>query len=134
MFLEKELSHKLVGCFFAVRNKYGSGHKEILYDRAFKEELENKKFSYITKPKIILYSVSTGKKIGSFIPDYLIEEKILVELKALPFTKPEDFQQLLEYLKISQYEIGYLVNFGEAQFKPKRFIYTNDRKSFVVNL
>ena len=134
MFLEKELSYKTLGCLFAVRNKYGSGHREIIYDRAFQEELDKENIPYVSKPHVPLYSITTGKKIGVFIPDYAIKNKIIVELKALPFIRIDDANQLIEYLKISSYEIGYLVNFGERIFKPKRLIYTNDKKSFLINL
>ncbi len=134
MFLEKELSYKMIGCFFRVANQYGTGHRENLYDRAFQEELDKEKLMYVSKPRIPIYSLTTGKKIGTFIPDYLIENKIVVELKARPFLREEEKRQLLEYLKISPYEIGYLINFGENSLKPKRFIYTNDRKPFLIHL
>src|SRR3989338_1285190 len=78
-FPEKELCHKIIGCLFAAHNKYGSGHREIIYDRAFQEELERAKIPFVAKPKITLYSVTNGKRIGLFVPDYLINfaEKML---------------------------------------------------------
>ncbi|MBI2122297.1 MAG: GxxExxY protein [Candidatus Sungbacteria bacterium] len=134
-FPEKELCHKIIGCLFAAHNKYGSGHREIIYDRAFQEELEQAKISFIAKPKITLHSVTNGKRIGFFVPDYLINDKVLVELKALPPHKMiEAGRQLLEYLKISKYELGYAVNFAEKTLKPCRYIHTNDRKQFICDL
>ncbi len=126
----KELSYQIVGCFFNVRNKYGNHHRENIYHRALEEELAINKINFVSKPRIKLYSVTTGKIIGYYEPDILIDNKIVIEIKALPFTKTENFRQLGEYLKISNYEVGYLVNFGEKNFKPKRYIYTNDRKNF----
>jgi len=131
MFLEKELSEKLMKCFYAVRNKYGNGHNERVYDRVLDEQFDIISIEYISQPRVQIYSIDTGKKIAVYIPDKLAEKKIIVEIKAKPFTSKEDEQQLIEYLKTSEYEIGYLINFGEKQFKPRRFIYTNDRKPFL---
>lgn len=131
--LHKELSYELVGCFYNTRNKYGMHHPERVYHRALPEELNLKKIGYIYKPKIAIYSMTTGKILTYFEPDLLIDKKIIVELKAMPFTKKEHIMQTFEYLKTSTYELAYLVNFGEQKFKPIRFIHTKDRKSFIDN-
>ena len=132
--MEKDLSFKLMGCFYKVRNVYGCGHREKIYDRVLDEVLVEAGLKYVNKPKITLYSFALGKPISSFIPDKLIENKILVEIKAKPFVTVEDLNQMREYIKITKYEIIYLVNFGLKEFKPFRYIYTNDRKPFIVNL
>lgn len=132
MFLEKELSEKLMRCFYAVRNKYGNGHNERVYDRVLDEHFDIVSLEYISQPRVPIYSLDTEKRIAIYIPDKLVEKKVIIEIKAKPFTSKEDEQQLIEYLKTSEYEIGYLVNFGEKQFKPRRFIYTNDRKLFLA--
>ncbi len=131
-FLEKDLSYKIMGCFYDVRNKYGSGHRERVYDRVLSEHFELKNIRYISQPRIDIYSLDTGKKIAIYVPDKLVENKIIVEIKAKPVTSKEDQRQVIEYLKASRYEIAYLVNFGEEEFHPKRFIYTNDRKPFLA--
>jgi GxxExxY protein len=130
MFLEKELSERLMKCFYAARNKYGNGHNERVYDRVLDEQFDLENINYVSQPRIDIYSLDTGKKIAIYIPDKLVENKIIVEIKAKPFTTKDNEQQLIAYLKTSKYEIGYLVNFGEKNFNPKRFIYTNDRKPF----
>jgi len=85
-FLEKELSYKLVGCFYKVRNLYGSGHRENFYDKVFDEVLGLENIRFINKPKVDLYSIQSGKIISYIIPDKLVENRIIVELKAKPFT------------------------------------------------
>lgn len=130
IFLERELSYKLVGCFYKVRNLYSSGCREKFYDKVLDEVFIEAGISFIDKPKIQQHSLMTGKIISYLIPDKLIEDKILVELKAKPFSTQEDINQSREYLKTTKYEIIYYINFGEEEFKPKRFIYTNDRKNF----
>jgi len=131
MFLEKELSYKLVGCFYKVRNLYGRALREKFYDAMLGEVLVEEGLSFIDKPKVEIYSVQTGKVVTYIVPDKLIEGKIIVELKAKPFTNKNDYAQVREYLVVTHYEIIYLVNFGEENFEPKRFIYTNDRKPFL---
>lgn len=131
-FLEEELSYRLVGCFYRVRNLYGSGHREKFYDAVLGEALQEEKLSFFEKPKIALYSIQTGKQVSYIVPDKLVEGKIIVELKAKPFTTRQDIAQVREYLRITEYEILYLVNFGEKDFQPQRSIYTNDRKPFLA--
>lgn len=131
-FLEKELSYTLVGCFYTVRNMYGSGHREKFYDAVLGEELHEKKLLYKDKPRVSLHSIQTGAVISFVIPDKVVANKIIVEIKAKPFLTQEDSAQVREYLRITQYEILYLVNFGEKEFKPLRYIYTNDRKPFLL--
>lgn len=130
-FLDRDLSYKLVKCFYNIRNKYGMHHNERVYHLALREELDLMEINYKSKPKIDLYSLTTGKKLTYYEPDYIIEDKILTELKAKrPIVTQDQVMQTIEYLKISKYEIAYLVNFKEAEFKPRRFIHTIDRKLF----
>jgi GxxExxY protein len=134
IFLEKELSYRLMGCFYKVRNLYGSGHREKLYDEALSDVLAEERLKFVDKPQISIYSLQTGKKISFFVPDKLVESKIIVELKAKPFCNLDDINQAREYLKMTEFEIIYLVNFGEKNFRPKRYIYTNDNKSFLSQI
>jgi len=127
----KDLSYRFVGCCFNVRNKYGRHLSEKAYHQFLPEELNLVKIGYVYKPRIKIYSLTTGKAVTYFEPDLLVEDKIIIELKALPFAKPDHRQQLLNYLATSKYELGYLVNFGEKDFKPQRIIHTLDQKNFL---
>ncbi len=130
MFLEKELSEKLMGCFYDIRNRYGAYNRENFYHKILLELLELRGIKHQSKPKIDKYSLETGKLITYYQPDILINDKIIIELKAKPFLTFDDIAQTIEYLKTTTYEILYIVNFGDKNFKPKRYIYTNDRKIF----
>jgi GxxExxY protein len=132
--LEPELSYKIQGCLFEVVNKYGRGLKEQIYQKALEEELQIQKLNFESQKRINIYSVDTGKKLGTYIPDLVIENKIIVELKASTFTTQADIAQQRSYLRASAYEIGYLVNFGTAKLEIKRSIYTNDNKPFITKL
>jgi len=133
-FPEKDLGGNLMQFFYDVRNKYGRWYSEKVYDKALKEQLELKKINFIYQPRIDIYSVDTGKKISTYVPDFLIEDKILVENKVNPYFSQENMDQALQYLKNCRYEIIYLVNFREKDFKPRRFIATNDRKFFLKSV
>lgn len=69
--------------------------------------------------------------MGTYRPDMLIDEKILVEAKSSRIAIQQDEKQLYYYLRNSKYEIGYLVNFSTPRMYIKRIIYTNDKKPFL---
>jgi len=132
--LYPELSYKIQGCVYNIANKYGKGLKEMIYQKALAEELEKAGLKFKEQERINIYSIDSGNKLGTYVPDFLIEDKIILEIKASDFTTKNDSSQQVSYLKASQYEVGYLVNFGTPELFMKRSIYTNDRKSFVAKL
>lgn len=131
MYLHKNISYKIIGLCMEIHNEYSYGQNERIYHSLVKEKLELNKINFSSQLKIPVYSKKTGKKIGLYIPDYIIEDKIILELKAKPFNRWQDENQLFEYLKTTNYEVGYLINFGLPSLYFKRFIFTNDRKTFI---
>ena len=129
--LYKELSYQIRGAAIEVGKNYGSGHKEILYQRAFAEELNLRGINYEREKPIKIYSPKTKKVIGFYQPDFIIENKIIIELKALEQMPQKIIDQLYSYLRNSPYELGFLVNFGANGVDIKRVIYTNDRKKHL---
>ncbi len=83
--IHKDLSYRIRGCAIEVRKNYGPGHKETVYQNAYKEELDAKNISYRKESSIKVYSSKTGKSLGSYRPDFLIDDKVIVEIKALRF-------------------------------------------------
>lgn len=116
----KDLSYKIVGCFYKVYNTLGPGHKEDIYQKALGIEFENQKIEYISKKRLpINYE---EKKVGIYEPDFIIEDKILVEIKSV-ITMPKVFEkQLYYYLKGSEYRLGYMINFGSNKIDIRRRI------------
>ncbi len=131
---EPELCYEIQGAAYAVANKYGSGLKEQIYQKALAEEFTKRNLKFEQQKRITIYSLDSGKPLGVYAPDFVIEDKVILEIKASNFTTHQDINQQRSYLKASNYEIGYLVNFGIANLDIKRSIYTNDRKSFIVKL
>ncbi len=126
--LYKELSYQIRGSAIEIRKNYGSGHKEVLYQRAFAEELSLRKIKYEQEKPIKVYSPKTRKVMGSYQPDFIVEDKVIIELKALEQMQRRMIDQLYSYLRNSIYELGFLINFKSNGVKIKRIIYTNDRK------
>ena len=129
--LEPELSYKIQGIIYSVANKYGPGFKEQIYQKALEEEFTKQRVTFEQQKRINIYSIDSGKVLGTYIPDFLIENKIILEIKATGFSTQHDTNQQISYLKSSIYEIGYLVNFNTKNLYIRRSIFTNNRKSFM---
>lgn len=69
--------------------------------------------------------------LSGYRPDFLIENTIIVELKAQDFIPKKVVDQMYDYLRNSKYELGYFVNFAAEKLDPKRIIYTNDQKHWL---
>ena len=132
--LYKEFSFRLQGIFIEVRKNFGPGHKEIVYRNALIEEFIANDIGFEKEKCINIYSPKTGKTVGNFRADFLIENKIILEIKAVDLIPRNFIDQIYSYLKNSKYELGYFVNFRSPQLYMKRIIYTNDRKSFLSDV
>src|SRR3989338_7582014 len=129
--LYPELSYTIQGCVFEVRKQYGPGQKEVVYQRLLEEKLKIKGLKVEKEKRINIYSQDSGKVVGIYQPDLVVEDKILLEIKSSRFTTKTDEKQLYHYLRNSQYELGYLINFSTPQLYMKRIIYSNTRKPYI---
>lgn len=123
--INDELTHKIIGCAMSVHSKLGNGFQEVIYQRCLAIELETAKLSFEReKEKPIFYN---GIQVGTRRVDFLIEDKILVELKAI--IKLEDVQlaQALNYLEAFKIKDGLLINFGGRKLEFKR-LFNQDLK------
>jgi len=123
------ITQKIIKCVYEVHNTYGSGHKEKLYQRSLIEKLEKNDLSCRQEVGINIRSEDTGKVLENYRLDVVVEDKIIIECKALKFVPQKMENQLYSYLKNSKWEVGLLVNFGGTTPYIKRIIFTNDRKS-----
>ena len=120
--LYEEESYKIRGACFQVYNTLGGGIKEKILERALSAELRKQGMEVGHQVRIILSYL--GEKIGTYIPDLVVNEKIMIELKSKPFISQEDYKQFWGYLKGSPYELGFLIAFTPRKLVIKRFIYT----------
>ncbi len=124
-FLYGDLTYKIRGILFDVRKKLGLGHKEQIYHNALEIEFEKAGMKFESKKNIsIMYE---GKSIGTYQPDFVIDDKVLIELKALPEIAKPQIEQLWSYLKGCDYKLALLVNFGSKELDIKRVIYDSAR-------
>jgi len=125
--LYKDLTYIVCGCVFEVKKELGGGHKEVVYQRALEEEFKRRGVSYLREQQIpVTYA---GKKVGVYQPDFIIDEKIVLEIKAIPFVGQREKKQLWHYLKGSSYRLGLLVNFGHDEVTIDRVVYDTSRGS-----
>jgi GxxExxY protein len=129
--LYEDLSYELRGSAIEVRKSFGPGHKEIIYQNAFAEELVSRGLKFEKEKSIRIYSPKTGKFIGLYKPDFIIEDKVIVEIKAVDIVPKNFIDQLYSYLRNSEYQLGIFINFKSPELYIKRIIYTNDRKVFL---
>lgn len=128
-FLEKELSFKLIGIFINISKEHGCHFKENIYYNLLKEELKKADLSFIQFPKIRIYNRNDNGFLGYYYPDFLIENKIIVEIKASGQIHQTYIDQVTKYLSVSKYEIGFIVNFGTERAQIIRRVYSNCRKN-----
>jgi len=119
-YLFKELTEKVIGCFYRVHDELGTGFLESVYEEALIIELRDSGIKFENQRPLNVYY--KGELIGDFRADIVVEDKIIVKIKAVSSLLPLHEAQLLNYLKISGMKIGLLVNFGEKfEFKRKIF-------------
>ncbi|OGZ99924.1 MAG: elongation factor 4 [Candidatus Sungbacteria bacterium RIFCSPHIGHO2_02_FULL_41_12b] len=123
--LYEDLTYKIRGVLFQVRKKIGLGHKEQVYHNALEIEFKNAGLLYESKKNIpILYE---GRNIGTYQPDFVVENKVLIELKALPEIGRPQVEQTWSYPKGCEYKVALLVNYGSTDLEIKRIVYDTAR-------
>ncbi|MFA6295975.1 MAG: GxxExxY protein [Patescibacteria group bacterium] len=126
---EKE-SYVLRGIWMDIYNSLGPGHKEIVYGNAFEHTLRNNKIPFIREPIISL--IYDGKKVGTYRPDFITFNEIIVEFKSLNIIPQVFYKKIYQYLKSSQYKLAFIVNFGTTELQIIRRIYDIKRQKKSV--
>lgn len=124
-YLHKELTSKIIQAFYKVYNTLGYGFLEKVYENAMRVELIKMGISVEQQKNIKVYYES--EMVGDYFADLLIEELIIVELKAAENICEEHEAQLLNYLKATDIEVGLLLNFGKIP-EVRRKIFMNKNK------
>lgn len=89
--------------------------------------LESKGLKVESQKRIDIYF--QDKKVGTYVPDKIVNDLILIELKAKPFITKQDIEQFWKYLKGSEYKLGFLINFSPKQLQIKRIVYDTARSA-----
>lgn len=111
VFLFPEESYIIRGACFNIYKIFRNTHKEIIYQKALETELKLAGLNVEREKQLPVYYLN--KKVGVYTPDLLINNSIIIELKAKPFIHKDDISQFWHYLKNSEFKLGFLINFGE---------------------
>lgn len=126
MILHADITDKIIGCCYRVYNGLGYGFLEKVYENALMIELSAVGLIAVQQAGIKVFY--EDKEVGSYFADILVENKIVVEVKAGAGEIKKEFEtQVFNYLKATNFEVGLILHFGE---KPafKRVIFSNDYK------
>ena len=118
-----EETSRIIGCAIDVHKHLGNGFQGVIYQRALEIEFSNNFILF--KREFQMPVMYKGEQIGERRVDFLVFEKISVELKAIIKLEPVHFAQGINYLEAYNLEIGLLINFGSASLEVKRLLNKN---------
>jgi len=127
-FLYEKESYLIRGAAFEVWKTFKGIFKEKIVVNALKRELENRGLKVESQKRINIFY--KGEKVGIYIPDQIINDSILIEVKVKPYLTKEDERQFWYYLRGSSYKLGFLINFGSQKLEIKRRIYEKAREKY----
>ena len=118
-----ELSYQIIGAVFEVFNDLGFGYQEKIYQKALEKAFSEMGINYIPQsPYQVCYK---GEIVGRYFVDFIIENKIVIEIKQGNYFSKRYFNQVLAYLKVSKLKLGLLINFTSSGVKFKRLLNIN---------
>lgn len=119
-FLFKEETHSIIGCAMEVINTLGHGFLEKPYEKALVIELKQKKIPFRQQPGFeISYK---GNVVGEYIPDIIVYDKIIVEIKTVERIGDHEIGQMLNYLKVTNLRVGLILNFKHSKLQVERVV------------
>jgi GxxExxY protein len=126
----QDLTEKIISIYYKVYNELGYGFLEKVYHNTLLIEFQRNGLEYENKKQLkVFYS---GNDVGEYFPDIIINQLVIIEIKASEVLVYENECQLINYLRATDIEIGLLLNFGKKpEFRRKYF--TNDRKKIRLN-
>lgn len=117
--LHKDLTEKIIAACFEVSNELGAGFLESVYEKALLIALSGR--GIVAESQLPLQVRFRNQVVGDFYADIVVENVILLELKAVRGLAPEHQAQVINYLKATGMEVGLLVNFGNPKLEYRRF-------------
>lgn len=118
-----EITRQIINAYYHVYNQLGYGFLERVYERAMMIELPRQGLKCEQQKNIKVFY--EGIEVGDYYADIVVEDCVIIELKAVESLAPEHEVQLVNYLKATEVEVGLLLNFG-PQPRFKRRVFTND--------
>lgn len=118
----KDITEKIIGAAFDVHGFLGNGFQEVIYQRALAWEMSHRGLEYAREIEQEIFYKNLPEPIGTRRADFVVESKVLVELKAIKSLEDVHLAQALNYLKAYKLEVGLLINFGSKSLTFKRLI------------
>ncbi|RJE72822.1 GxxExxY protein [Reichenbachiella sp. MSK19-1] len=118
----KDITEKVIGASFDVHSFLGNGFQEVIYQRALAYEMSQRNLTYNREIEQDIFYKDLPKPIGTRRADFVVEDKVLVELKAIKELEEVHLAQALNYLKAYKLEVGLLINFGSKSLTFKRLV------------
>jgi GxxExxY protein len=117
-----DVTERVIGCSFEVHKFLGSGFQEVIYQRALAYEMQQVGLSFAREISQDIFYKDLSDPIGTRRADFVVEERVLVELKAVAHLEDAHWAQILNYLRAYRLEVGLLINFGSKSLTFKRFV------------
>lgn len=121
-FKHGEITRKILAASFEVHKFFGNGFQEVIYQRALAIEFNEFKLNFQREIEQEIFYKNLKRPIGTRRADFIVEEKVLVEIKAVSEIQGAHWAQTLNYMKIYKLEVGLLINFGGKSLTFKRFV------------
>jgi GxxExxY protein len=118
----KDITEKIIGSAYEVHKYLGNGFQEVIYQRALAWELSHAGLDFVREIEQDIFYKELPDPIGTRRADFVVEGKVLVELKALKELEDVHLTQILNYLKAYRLEVGLLINFGSKSLTFKRLV------------
>ena len=118
----QEQTHKIIGCAMEVHSTLGNGFQEVIYQRALAWEFSQAGLEFAREIEQDIFYKELTEPIGTRRADFVVEGKVLVEIKAVVEMEDVHLAQILNYLKAYKLEVGLLVNFGSKNLTFKRIV------------
>lgn len=118
MMEQEQITYKIIGAAMKVHNTLGNGFQEVIYQRCLAIELERAGVSFIREKEHTIYY--EGLEVGTRRADFLVENTVVVELKALVNLEDVHLAQAKNYVVAYNFEVGLLINFGATSLQYKK--------------
>ncbi|MCG7894963.1 MAG: GxxExxY protein [Candidatus Thiodiazotropha taylori] len=122
--IKRRISEQVIGCVYSVANELGPGFLESVYETALCSELLGLGLEVIRQKQLDV--VYKGNVVGKFYADIVVENRLLIEVKAVSRLLPEHKAQVINYLKATGLSVSLLVNFGTPKTEIKRIVWQHD--------
>ena len=117
-----EITERIIGASFEVHKFLGNGFQEVIYQRALAHEMRKSGLEFAREIEQEIFYKDLPEPIGTRRADFVVEGKVLVEMKAIAQLEEVHWAQILNYLRAYRLEVGLLINFGGKSLTFKRVV------------